>query len=218
MIRINLLPDGKKKQARAAAVPAGSSQGWLIAYLVVSVGWCVGLALLYMSFSNRLEEQQQQNSTLQGEITRLREKSAGLEEVQAKIARSQQLEQAVQGLLKARQGPTRVMMEVSQILSSDGGPTIDPQALEECRRTNPLCGFNRGWDPKRLWLTSFEEENRECEINGMGKTNEDVAEFIRRLTLSEVFEEVTLDSTRAVVDEETELQFIGFNLTCKVKY
>ncbi len=218
MIRINLLPQAKKTVRAPTAATPGSSQGWVIAYLVALVLWGVGLAAVYIVYGNSLEEQQQRNAALDRQIQQLRTKSAQLEEVREKLAASQRLEELVGELESARLGPTRVMMELIRILSVDGGPTIDAERLEEIRRNNPLAGYNRSWDPRRLWLTEFQEENRECRIHGEGKTNEDVAEFLRRLALSEVFEEVTLTKTEAQGDRESGLTFIGFELTCKVRY
>ncbi len=219
MIRINLLPQaGKKKGAAAASSSAGGGQGWLIGYLVAVVATCAGLFAVYYVQSNALEEKVARNTLLEQQNNELRQKSARLEEVEAALQRSLELEEVVTQLNRERLGPTRVMMELSNILSVNRGPTIDPVALDECRRLNPLCGFNRSWDPRRLWMTAFEEDNRDCKIRGTGKTNEDVAEFLRRLSLSEVFENVLLEKTEAVADPETSLTLIDFDIACRVRY
>lgn len=216
MIRINLLPQAKAK-GRAAA-PTTASPVWGFVYVIVLFVWTAGLGGIYFLYQGTLEEQQQANNALRARIEQLKQKSARLDEVRAQLERSRQLEQLVADLNRARIGPTRAVMELSKILSPNGGPTIDPQRLEQLRRDNPLAGYNRSWDPRRLWLTSFTEENRDCRIRGNGKTNEDVAEFLRRLALSDLFEEVTLQKTEAVTDAGTNLPFIGFELTCKVRY
>ena len=59
---------------------------------------------------------------------------------------------------------------------------------------------------------------RQVRIHGLGKTNEDVAEFLRRLTLSESFADVHLDKTEAIEHAETHLQLIRFELTAQVRY
>jgi type IV pilus assembly protein PilN len=219
MIRINLLPQAKKAaRAPAAAAAPGSEQAWAVVYLVAMVLFSVGLAGIYVLYQGELEEQRTQNNNLDAQIQRLRERSAQLEETRAKLQASLELETLVAELDQIRQGPTRVLMELSKILSAGGGPTIDPQRLEELRRENPLAGYNRSWDPRRLWLTEFREENRDCRMTGQGKTNEDVAEFLRRLALSEVFETVTLTKTEATEDNASGLSFIGFELTCRVRY
>lgn len=216
MIRINLLPQAKAK-AKGAPSP-GSGQGWLVAYFAAVLVSCALLAGVYFVYSARLEERQRRNADLQAQITQARTLSANLDEVQGKLKRSQDLERVVGELQKARLGPTRVLMELSRILSINGGPTIDPQRLEQLKRDNPLAGYNPGWDGRRIWVTSFKEEERACTILGVGKTNEDVAEFLRRLALSDLFEEVTLEKTQAQTDADTQLPMIGFELTAKVRY
>jgi type IV pilus assembly protein PilN len=139
-------------------------------------------------------------------------------DLEGRLEKSRRLEKVVEELERARRGPTRAVMELSKVLSSPGGPTINPAELERMREDNPLAGFNESWDVRRLWLTRFEEVERECKITGMGRSNEDVAEFLRRLTLSEIYESVTLQRTRATNDQDTGLQVVGFDITCKVRY
>jgi Tfp pilus assembly protein PilN len=126
---------------------------------------------------------QRANRDLDREIADLEQRTARLDELRAQLARSVRLEEVVAELNAARTGPLRVMMELSRILSVPGGPTIDPEALERQRQVNPYAGFREGWDVRRLWLKSFTESERVCEIAGEARTNEDVAEFLRRLSL-----------------------------------
>lgn len=217
MIRINLLPSARK-QTRAAAGGDGGATPWLIAYVAAAFVAMLVCALLYFNGTRTRDEQLAQNQALQTEIDVASRQAANIDEVRAQLAQSQELEAVVAELQRARFGPTRVMMEMSRILSLSGGPTIDPQRLEELRRGNPLAGFNPAWDTRRLWLTSFVEQDRVVEIHGLGKTNEDVAEFLRRLTLSDAFTAVTLTKTEAVVDPESHLDLIAFELSCSVQY
>lgn len=217
MIRINLLPQAKR-QARGAAAGGGSSSGWVVAYAAAALLTCVVLALVYMSKDGELSEQRARNAALESQIAQVTQQSANIEQVRADLERSHQLEEVVAELQRARFGPTRVLMELSSILSAAGGPTIDPQRLEQLRRGNPLAGFNRSWDTRRLWLTSFEESERRVRIRGVGKTNEDVAEFLRRLTLSDSFGDVHLDKTEAIEEQETHLPLVAFELTATVRY
>ncbi|MCA9580884.1 MAG: PilN domain-containing protein [Myxococcales bacterium] len=218
MIRINLLPQGKRSgRTRAVSVGDGNVQGWFIGYFVASILTVVLLILWYVSTKNELDEASRVNADLQSEISRIKERSAHIDEVRAKIAQSRKLEDLVAELNKARLGPTRVLMELSRILSVGGGPTVDLQELERLRRENPLAGYNASWDPRRLWITSFEETDRRCKIRGLGRTNEDVAEFLRRLQVSQVFETVTLTRTESV-GSKARVGLISFELTARVKY
>ncbi|MCB9627635.1 MAG: PilN domain-containing protein [Sandaracinaceae bacterium] len=213
MIRINLLPKTKKQ---AQAQSSGGGPLWAGIYLLAAFVWGIGLALLFFQKQGELEGIQRNNRQLDVEIADLQQRTSRLEELQAQLARSRGLEEVVAELNRARTGPLRVMMELSQVLSVPGGPTIDAEALERQRQINPYAGFREGWDVRRLWLTQFSEENRECRIHGEARTNEDVAEFLRRLSLSELFTEVVLTRTQGAESRSDDV--IRFELNCRVRY
>ena len=210
MIRINLLPRTRKQ---AQAQSSGGGPLWAGIYLLAVFVWGIGLALFYFQKQAELQGVQQSNRALDAEVADLQQRTARLEELQAQLARSQRLEQVVEELNRARTGPLRVMMELSQVLSVPGGPTIDAEALERQRQINPYAGFREGWDVRRLWLKSFSEADRVCRIAGEARTNEDVAEFLRRLSLSELFADVVLERTQGGAAD-----VIAFNLNCRVRY
>lgn len=212
MIRINLLPEAKR-----VAAASGSSQVWAIVYLLSVFAWCVVLFLFYLNAKTALDEQLAANSEVERQLEAVKAKSSNIGEVEAALAKSRQLEEVVGKLQTARQGPARVLMEVSRILSAGKGPSITAERLEQLRRDNPLAGYNAGWDIRRLALTSFTEKDRKCTIRGVGKTNEDIAEFLRRLALSDLFAEVALQSTSATADAAGAAG-VSFELTCKVRY
>lgn len=218
MVRINLLPNARKQSRSGAGSGDGSATPWIIAYLATGFVTVLVCALLYFNGTSALEEQRAQNQALQAQITLAESQSANIDEVRAQLQQSQDLEAVVGELQRARFGPTRVMMELSHILSASGGPTVDPERLEAIRRDNPLAGFNPTWDTRRLWIVSFEEEDRHVRIVGAAKTNEDVAEFLRRLSLSESFGDVTLTRTESTVDSALHLDLIAFELSCSVVY
>ncbi len=216
MIRINLLPQAKKggKGATGSAVSVDNPQVWIAIYVIAAVLACVACAIAWWQADSELNEQRVKNERLTAEIAEKQAASEKLAEIEAALDRSKKLEQVADELQRARLGPTRVLMEISKILSSGGGPTVDEAALQQLRRENPLAGFNAGWDSRRLWITKFEEVQRACVISGVGKSNDDVAELIRRLSLSKTFEEVQLTKTEADKDGQQTL----FELTCKVRY
>jgi type IV pilus assembly protein PilN len=214
MIRINLLPEAK----RGAVATGGSSQLWGVVYLLSCFAWGVVLFLVYLNYNSVLEEESAKNAELQSQIDRAKSQTENIGEIEAQLAKSKQLEEVVSGLQAARQGPARVLMELSKILSEGGGPSLPSEQLEALRRDNPLGAYNPGWDIRRLWIDSFVETDRKCTIGGFGKSNEDVAEFLRRLNVSEVFDQVTLQATTSAIDPTTGLPIVRFTLTCEVKY
>ena len=208
MIRINLLPEAKKKEVGAK----GSSQIWLVVYLVTAAAWAVLLLVFYWYFGGILEEKRAVNNELKEEIARAEQQNANLDEIQQKLERSKRLEEVVNELHKARSGPTRLLHELSKLISKEGGPSVNQQQLDSIRREHPLAGYNPAWDFRRLWINRLAEKDHNCEIHGRGKTHEDVAEFLRRLILSDVFDNVFLEETTA--DHGT----IGFKIKSTVRY
>jgi type IV pilus assembly protein PilN len=213
MIRINLLPEAKRQVSAG-----GSAQLWGVVYLLSSFAWGVVLFLVYLNYHSVLEQQKAKNEELQGQIDRAKSQTENIGEVEARLAKSKKLEEVVGGLQTARQGPARMLMELSKILSEGGGPTLPPEQLDALRRDSPMLAYNPGWDARRLWLENFEEAAHKCKISGYGKTNEDVAEFLRRLNISEVFDQVTLQSTNSTTDSSSGTAIVKFMLTCEVKY
>jgi type IV pilus assembly protein PilN len=212
MIRINLMPRAKRQTSEGVGVRV-----WGTTYLVASVVWCLALAFVYFSLSSDRDAAVAQNAELTRQIEKVKAESGNLEELKKQLDTSKQLETVVNELLGARQGPARMLLELSAILSPGRGPTVDVARLEEMRKSNPEAGFTPGWDPHRLWIEAFEESGRSCKIKGVARNNEDIAEFMRRLSLSQLFDTVVLVRT-GQGRGTSEIQTVSFELTCKVRY
>ena len=215
MIRINLLPQAKRQSGEGVGLAV-----WGYAYLLATAVWCIALAFVYFSLSSDRDQALAQNKEIERQIKKIKDESGDLEKLQKELDQSKQLEGVVKDLLAARAGPARMLLELSAILSPGRGPTVDPKKLEELRKVNPDANFTPGWDTNRLWIDGFNEEQGKCEMTGAGRNNEDIAEFLRRLTLSEVFDNVVLVRTgAAAANKKTgNVALVGFELTCKVRY
>ena len=66
MIRINLLPDAKK-----VAATGGGAQLWGVIYLLAAFAWGVVLFLVYLNYSNVLEDQNAKNGELETQIDQI---------------------------------------------------------------------------------------------------------------------------------------------------
>ena len=212
MIRINLLP-----AKRATTTQSSNVQVWGYLYGAASVVWCIALAFVYFSLVSDRDQAFAQNSEIERQIAKVKEQSGNLEQLQKELDKSKQLEGVVKGLKDARQGPARMLLELSAILSPGRGPTVDAAKLEELRKSNPEAGITAGWDTRRLWVTGFEENRRNCRIVGEARNNEDIAEFLRRLALSRVFDDVVLVRT-GLPRTGGAAAVVAFELTCKVRY
>jgi len=114
------------------------------------------------------------------------------------------------------------LRELSEILTPGKGPTFDTVSYQEALMRDPNVGFNSTWDTKRAWLETFDEDSRRVRIKGAAKSVEDVAEFLKRMSLSVFFAEVTPESTTQVSSASTtgtgSLKFVNFNLSATVIY
>ena len=215
MIRINLLPQAKRVTSTATT----GAQVWGYVYLAAAIVWCVALAFVYFSLVSDRDQARAQNDELTRQIDRVKQQSGNMTELQTQLDKAKQLEKVVNDLLAARQGPTRMLLELSAILSQGRGPTVDPLKLEEMRKSNPEAGFSPGWDTRRLWIKSFKEEQLGCTIQGEARNNEDIAEFLRRLSLSTSFAEVSLVRTgQPAMQPGAAAPSVSFELKCKVRY
>jgi len=216
MIRINLLPDSK--QAGRGA-PSGDVTVWAVVYLVSAVALAGALTLVHLGRSSELGERRRANAELDAQVKALEAQSAGMAALQAQLEESDRMRGIIDELQRRRTGPTRVLLELRNILSDGRGPSIDADKLETLRRENPNAGFDPSWDVRRLAITRFVEEQGACAISGTARTNRDVAEFLRRLSLSNLFEEVILARTemaQALGPDGKPL--INFELSCRVSY
>ncbi len=214
MVRINLLP--QKREARRSS--SEGSQTWLFAILGIVVLEIVILLFVHKAKEDELVKVLAKNDEITASITEIKRQTAAHTEVKAQLKLLRDREEAIAKLQSARTGPTGTLLELTRILTPGGGPTTDRDKLEQLKRDSPASAPNMNWDPRRLWLTSFVEANRTVKIQGLARDGEDVSEFLRRLTLSDYFADVTLLPASRTIDNVTKVELVKFELSAKVKY
>lgn len=214
MIRINLL--AQKRRVEARRTEAG--QGWLIAVGLLFVLELVALFVFHGVKDEERADQQRKNKELEAQIERSRKLVADHPVVQKELGELRAREDAIKQLQSARTGPTAVLLELSRLLTPGRGPTVSPDRLGQVRRDNPLAAFNAGWDPRRLWISSFVEQSRKVKVEGMASDGEDVSELARRMNLSEYFANVVLLPGKQEKDKDSGLEVVHFSLEAQVRY
>ena len=81
-----------------------------------------------------------------------------------------------------------------------------------------ISGFNPNWEPKRVWILSYEEKLHNVTVKGAAKSDEDVAEFLKRLKQSAFFSDVYWKQTTPLFDNKLNVAYVTFDVTCKVNY
>ncbi len=213
MIRVNLLP-----QKREVKRTAEANQGWLLVVLGVVVVEIIGLVLFHQVKREELGRQMRTNEELSTQIAQIKKAVANHAEIKAQLEVLRAREEAISKLQAARTGPTAILLELARVMTDGRGPSVDPDLLAQLRRDNPTSVFNPAWDPKRLWLTSLVEADRVVKIEGLARDGDDVSELARRLGLSLYFADVKLLPAAKMMDTESKLDVIHFQLQAKARY
>jgi type IV pilus assembly protein PilN len=222
MIRINLLPQKRtlrrKGETGAQDVGGGESQAWLAFVLGAVLLEVIVLLFVYKAKQDELTRVQKHNAELTGNIDNIKREISKHAEIKAQLKELRDREEAIGKLQSARTGPTATMLELSRLMTPGRGPTIDRDKLEQMKRDNPTAVPNASWDPRRLWLTSYKENNRLVKVGGNARDGEDVSEFLRRLSLSDYFYEVKLLPAAKSVDTASKQEVVKFEMQAKVRY
>ena len=208
MIRINLLPSRKAKRQ-------GAGQRHFLIMGLAILG-SVGLVIFFhLEATNELENVQRENTILQADVAKMKQELGDYDKVRAQRDELLKQRKTIQSLEAGRTGPVFLLREMSEILSPGKGPTFDRVTYEETLRRDPNAGFSN-WETKRAWLESYVEEKQHIKLRGSAKSNEDVAEFLKRLNSSVFFKEVNLDATAQAA--KGAVKYVNFGLSATVIY
>ena len=215
MIRINLIAARKVKRR-----DAGERH---LAFMGLSVlGMVAVMVFVYLSSQSRLDAITRDNDGVRADIDRMKAELGDYDKIKEQRQDLLKQQKTILALQAGRTGPLYLMREMSEILTAGKGPSFDRASYEERLRRDPNIGFNTSWDTRRVWLDTFEEAQGKVRIKGSAKTNEDVAEFLKRLQLSIFFSDVTPESTQQVSEStlggNLSVKHVTFNLTAKVMY
>ena len=208
MIRINLLPSRRAKRQ-----DAGQRQFVLMGLAILAT---VGLVVFFhLQATTELEKAQHDNTILQADVARLKQELGDYDEFRGQREELLKQRKTIQSLESGRTGPVYLLRELSELLSPGKGPTFDRVTYEETLRKDPNAGFSN-WETKRAWLESYAEDKMRVKIRGSAKSNEDVAEFLKRLNSSVFFKDVNLDATAQAA--KGSVKFVNFGLSTTVIY
>ncbi|MDP9151916.1 MAG: PilN domain-containing protein [Myxococcota bacterium] len=216
MVRVNLLPE--KRQAPRRTTSTEPTQFWLFGVLAAFVITAIACLFVEKMKQDELRDILAENARIQGQIDSIKKQIANHDEVKAKLKDLRDREAAIQKLQTARTGPTSTLLELARVLTPGRGPTSDREKVEQLRRDNPNAAFNANWDPRRLWLTAYQEANRTVKLGGLARDGEDVSELERRLRLSDFFADVKLLPGTKILDQLTHQELFRFELSAKVRY
>jgi type IV pilus assembly protein PilN len=211
MIKINLLP---VKAAKRRA----EGQRQLLVGAVAFTFALIGIILFHTSEVSKADQLRASNQALSASIAKLKAEIGDYDVIKAQREDLIKQRDAIHRLQANRAGPVWLMRELSDILTKGKGPTFNKELYEEQLRRDPNAGFNPNWEPKRVWLLNYEERDHNVKIKGAAKSDEDVAEFLKRLKQSAFFSDVYWLQTQPQTDGKLNVSYVTFDVTCKVNY
>lgn len=211
MIRINLLPVKATKKRE-------QGQRQLLFGVVAFSLALVGVIVFHGAEVASINTLQAQNEATRAAIEKLKKELGDYDTLKAKVEELKRQKEAIKKLQANRTGPVWLMRELSDILTKGKGPSINKEAYEALIKKDPTMGFNANWETRRVWLLSYEEKSHQVKIKGAAKSDEDVAEFTKRLKLSPFFTDVYWQQTQPQLDTKLNVNYVTFDLNAKVNY
>ncbi len=211
MIKINLLPVKAAKRRE-------QGQKQLLAAVVVFSATLVSIIIFHGTQVAHINELREHNQHLSRDIAKLKSEIGDYDVIKAQRDELIRQRDAIKRLQANRSGPTFMMRELSDILTPGKGPTFNKEQYEESIKRDPSVGFNPNWDTRRAWLISYAETSHQVKIKGGAKSDEDVAEFLKRLKISAFFSDVYWQQTKPEVDTKLNVSYVTFDVTCRVNY
>jgi type IV pilus assembly protein PilN len=211
MIKINLLP---VKAAKRRA----DGQRQLLAGAIVVTATVISIIFFHGATVARMDQEKADNKRLEADIARLKKEIGDYDLIKAQREELIKQRDAIRKLQANRSGPVWMMRELSDILTAGKGPTINKEQYEEQLKRDPSAGFNPNWDPRRVWLLDYSERAQRVTMKGAAKSDEDVAEFLKRLKQSAFFSDVYWQQTQPQFDSKVNVAYVTFDVTCTVNY
>ena len=215
MIRVNLLAQRRETKRTTSMEPG---QGWILAVVGVVLLQVLVLFFFHRAKLDALGDINRDNASVQASIDKIKKETSDHPQLKSQLQELRDREEAIQKLQAARTGPTSTLLELSKVLTVGRGPTTDKDKLEQLKRDNPTAVPNPNWDPRRLWIMKYTELDRSVKIEGLARDGEDIAEFLRRLALSDYFYDVRPLPASEVADKDTKINLKQFAVSAKVRY
>jgi type IV pilus assembly protein PilN len=217
MLKINLLPTAPKR-AGGQQGPANHLRIFAAALSITLVLLASGIMVFHSGHTKKLDDATSANGQREAAVRAMRARVADHDRVRHDLEEIRTKQDAIRRLEANRTGPTAMLIEISQILSPGGRPTNAPSEFERIQRDDPTRWMRPTWDTHLVWLTMFNENERAVSLDGYGKSADDVAEFMRRLMLSQYFEAVTLERSEGFTDPVSSLNVQRFKITTRARY
>lgn len=171
-------------------VPKARKQERLIIELAVAAASIVAVIAACLFVTGQKEKAidvvSAENQQINQDINRLKAKVGEVERYKQKLKTLKDQLGVIQSLQAGRAGPVRMMDELTDLM------------------------------PRKLWITSFRENNKNLTVDGFGDSGPVIADFLESLKTAQYFSDVELKNVVSATEDGVELH--KFQITARVKY
>ena len=222
MIRINLLPAKDAKRRRAATGGGGGNVAAIFAVvLLMEMG---GMGYWYTQASAAAESSGQGGQDLQGELDALKKTAVEITELTTLQKENAKQRVVFKGLEDGKLGPISALLfmayalrRVDASLPEEEYRDISDVWSGERHSGGSPTGDNE-WNPDRVWITKYTEDDGSLSIEGSAKDHEDVMTFLRRMRTSIYFDALDMVFQKAITKSPLGQSYVDFKLTCFLNY
>ena len=212
MIKINLLHDQKK------AKRADKGQQSLAIGMGILGAAAAGLYLfVHTPLADEVGAAQAANSRVQQSIKKLSEETKDFDVINQQCKAATEQGEAIARLNDARAVPAWLLRELSSIMTKDHKPTMTSEMTERVKSDHNRQ-WTQGWDPKRIWIDSFEEKDGIFTLKGGAQSDGDVTQLALRLQASTYFANVQPEGGSTKSNNKASVDFYEYTITGKVAY
>lgn len=212
MIKINLLQERKAKRSDAKGQEAA-----LVSFVALAGGAAAVYFLVHAPMVEQVDADRAAKQRVEKSIKKLQEETKDFDVINQEFQKSQAQKDAIDRLNGTRAVPAWLLHELSNILTRDHNPLMT-RDMEERIKSDHNRQWTAAWDPKRLWLESFEEKDGKFTLKGGSQSDGDMTQLALRMQASAHFQEVVPEGGATETDSRTKVSYYKFTITGKVVY
>lgn len=208
MIKINLLAAREKKGA------SGGGRSVLLLFLVLLLAEGAGLYVWYDSVATRANAEKAKVKDLEAKVAELNKVKVKMEEREQNKATLAKQNIVFEELKYDKAGPANMLLFLTYVTTRKEDNVYNQEEI----KAQEDAGWDMSWDPDRLWITFFEEKDKEVTIRGHAISHEDVAQFYTRLATSIYFYEVQPQIQERKFNTDLEVKYVEFHVEALLNY
>jgi Tfp pilus assembly protein PilN len=214
VIKINLLVERKVRKSRR------TEQGhqFILFGMLALAG--VGIAVFFVvhqPLADEIDRLKAVNADVQKQNDEIAKQTKDLAKLQAAVKAAEEQERAIDRLRGARATPAWLLWELSNILTTGHQPSLTPE-MQRRVESDPNRKWLQSWDPKKVWISEFEERTGKFKLSGGAQSDSDMTQLALRLQASMFFEDVQPEGGTEAADKKNGGSYYTFTISGKVRY